>query len=151
MNGFNSATSLACTGLPSYSTCSFNPASVTPNGTAASTSTLTIATNVKAAAAALHLASGGSQHPAVPNNRTIAVAGILASFLLLPLTGWKNRKVRKLLAIGIVALTGTVATGAMIGCGGGKSTTTPTGNYTVTITGTSGSLTHSATFTIIVQ
>jgi hypothetical protein len=151
VNGFNSATSLACTGLPSYSTCSFNPASVTPNGTAASTSTLTIATNVKAAAAALHLASGESQHPAVPNNRTIAVAGILASFLLLPLAGWKNRKVTKLLVIGIAVLALTGAIGGMTGCGGESNATTPSGTYAVTVTGTSGSLTHSATYTITVQ
>ena len=43
-NGFNQPTSFACSGLPSGAACSFSPASVTPSGTAASSSTMTITT-----------------------------------------------------------------------------------------------------------
>jgi hypothetical protein len=149
-NGFNAATALACSGLPNFSTCFFNPASVTPNGTAAVTSTLTISTNVKAAAIVLHLASGGAQHPAIPTERPIAIAGVLASLLLLPLAGWKNRKLRRLLAVSVVVLVAALATVGMTGCGGG-STKTPAGTYSVTVTGTSGSLSHSTTYSITVQ
>ncbi|MEO6806392.1 MAG: Ig-like domain-containing protein [Edaphobacter sp.] len=151
VNGFTGATSLTCSGLPSNSTCSFSPASVTPNGTAASTSTLTIATNVATASIAPHLAPGGSQHSHTP----IAIAGVLASFLFLPLAGWKNRKLRRLLTVGIVVFLGTLTTVAMTGCGGSGngsgSKKTSAGAYTVTVTGTSGSLAHSGTFTLTVQ
>jgi len=44
--GFASAISFTCSGLPAYATCTFSPATVTPGGSAASTTTLTIATNV---------------------------------------------------------------------------------------------------------
>ena len=47
---------------------------------------------------------------------------------------------------------------AMVACGGGSSSTpitpsggTPTGNYTVTVTGVSGSLTRSVNITVNVQ
>ncbi|MGB9029904.1 MAG: FG-GAP-like repeat-containing protein, partial [Acidobacteriaceae bacterium] len=42
--GFNSQVSFACTGLPTGGSCTFNPTTVTPNGTMASTTMLTIAT-----------------------------------------------------------------------------------------------------------
>jgi len=148
-NGFNAATTLACSGLPGFSTCSFNPSSVTPSG-APATSTLTIATDVKAAAIAMHLASGESQPTVVPAQRPIAIAGVIASFLLLPLAGWKNRRLRKLLTVSGVVFAAALATAGMTGCGGG-STKTPTGTYTVTVTGTSGSLSHTATYSITVQ
>ena len=47
--GFNQQVSFACAGLPAYSTCSFSPTTVTPSGSTAATTTLTIATNVSAA------------------------------------------------------------------------------------------------------
>jgi hypothetical protein len=43
INGFNQAVTFSCSGLPAKTTCSFNPASVTPNGGAVTT-TLTIQT-----------------------------------------------------------------------------------------------------------
>ena len=48
VNGFSAATAFSCSGLPSFASCTFSPASVTPNG-AAATSTVTIATNVQTA------------------------------------------------------------------------------------------------------
>jgi hypothetical protein len=44
LNGFNSAVSLSCTGLPAGATCAFSPASATPpaNGTAASALTVSV-------------------------------------------------------------------------------------------------------------
>jgi hypothetical protein len=48
-NGFNSAVTFSCSGLPANSTCSFSPASITTNGVATNT-TLTVATNVQSAA-----------------------------------------------------------------------------------------------------
>ena len=149
VNGFSAATTLACSGLPTYSTCSFSPASVTPTGTAAATSTLTIATDVRAAAAALHIAS--QEHPPVMSSEPrIAIAGVVASLLLLPLAGWKNRKLRKLLVLIAVIVGSALTMAGITGCGGG-SPKTPAGSYTVIVTGTSGTLTHTANYSITVQ
>ncbi len=41
-NGFNSAVSLSCSGLPSGATCSFSPASVTPPANGSANSSLTV-------------------------------------------------------------------------------------------------------------
>src|SRR5262249_14485275 len=50
VNGFNSAVSLSCTGLPAGVTCGFSPASVTPpaNGSATSTLTVSVASSTAA-------------------------------------------------------------------------------------------------------
>jgi hypothetical protein len=149
-NGFNAATNLACSGLPSFSSCFFNPASVTPNGTVAATSTLTISTDVKAAAKALHLASDKERRSVRPRQGSVAIAGVLASVFLLPLAGWKNRRLRKLLAICVIVAAATLATVGMTGCGAGTAKT-PAGTYSVIVTGTSGSLSHAATYSITVQ
>jgi hypothetical protein len=42
LNGFNSAVSLSCSGLPSGATCSFSPSSVTPPANGSANSTLTV-------------------------------------------------------------------------------------------------------------
>jgi subtilase family serine protease len=48
--GFNQTVTFSCpSGLPSEATCSFNPASVTPNGTTAATTTLTVQTTAPSA------------------------------------------------------------------------------------------------------
>ena len=46
-SGFSAAVALSCSGLPSLSSCSASPASVTPGGTTSATSTLTISTAVR--------------------------------------------------------------------------------------------------------
>jgi hypothetical protein len=140
LNGFNAATTFACSGLPSHSTCNFSPSSVTPNGTAATT-TLTINSNVATAAI-----SGG---------------GAILSFLLIPVF-WKRHGKRHHLArfsilallLAMVAL-GICACGAGSNVGGGggngSNSNTPKGTYPITITATSGSLSHSATYSFTVN
>jgi len=135
LNGFNAATTFACSGLPTNSTCTFSPTSVTPNGTAASTTTLTINSNIKAA---------------------LVRAGAVFSLLLAPMAGWCNRKRRKLLAISIPMLLLALVTMGISACGGGgsstsNSSTTTKGNYSITVTATSGSLNHSATYSFTVN
>jgi hypothetical protein len=49
VNGFSAAVNLSCTGMPSGSTCSFNPASVTPAPNGAVNSTLTVTADASAA------------------------------------------------------------------------------------------------------
>lgn len=48
-NGFDSQVSFSCSGLPSGVTCSFNPTTVTPSGSSAATTTLTVAVSASAA------------------------------------------------------------------------------------------------------
>jgi hypothetical protein len=143
--GFNQAISLACSGLPAHSTCTFSPTSVTPNGTATSTSTLTIATDVKTAS----LSTKPLRTPGGATSLAMLAGGGSLGLLLLR----RRRKDPRLwlLQMGLVAA--FVFTFAMIGCGHGASatTTTPAGTSQITVTATAGSTVHMATYSLTVQ
>jgi len=145
--GFNQQVSFACSGLPAASTCSFSPSTVTPNGSAA-TSTLSIATNV--AMTPLHAPS-----PFGPR-RSMEKEALLA-FVLLGLGGiLRARRRWRSFFCALVVFAGL---GLIIsGCGGksssgsgGGNPTTPAGTSTITVTGSAGSLNQSGTFTLVVQ
>jgi len=148
-NGFNTATSLSCSGLPANATCTFSSASLTPSG-AAATSTLTLATNVSATATA------ALRHGDSPLNRiTVAGSGgALLAFLLMPGL-WRRRRDLAWLRMLNLAAVCLIAVQTLIGCGGGSSKpsgpVTPAGTAAIIITGTAGSTTHTATFTLTVQ
>jgi len=142
-NGFNAAVSLACAvtggGTPAP-TCSLSSSSITGSAT----STLTVNTTANSAA------------------NSPRATGLFYA-LLLPIggitllgAGFSSR--RKML-VGMLLVCMMIAGFIfMAACGGGSSKTTPPpgggtppGTYTVTVTGTSGSLTAPATFTVTVQ
>ncbi len=130
--GFNQAVSFACSGLPANATCSFSPPTVTPSG-AAATTTLTIQTGV--VSALLPIAGGSAL--------TLALGFFVPGL---------RRRGQLWLWVVLASTFGLAA-----GCGGGNGTVslgpgngnnTPMGTSTVTITGTAGSLTQSAKFTL---
>jgi N-acetylneuraminic acid mutarotase len=134
-NGFSSVVSFSCSGLPSGATCSFSPATVTPSGAAAST-TVTVTTTT--ADAALH----GNPRPLVP---VAALAALLCCFGF----GKRRRLLVLLLVIGAAGL------GLLGGCGGsgsgGGGGGSQSATYTITVNATSGSLQHTATFSLTVD
>jgi N-acetylneuraminic acid mutarotase len=134
LNGFNSAVSFSCTsGLPAGATCSFFPATVTPSGAPASTA-LTVTT--AAASAALHRKSS----PLFPGS-ALAVA--------LCCLGWKKRRRLPMLLLLAVSVVGM---GLLNGCGASPVVTSSEPvTSTVTVTATSGSLSHTATFSLTIN
>lgn len=144
---FNSVVTMSATGLPTGATASFNPPSVTP-GTTGATTALTIQLATAAGSVApLARAPRTPQRPfpifpAGALTAALAILGFLVTY----------RRPRALrLAFAAVAFAGAVILFA--GCNGGFSggqRTTP-GNYTVTVTGTSGAQHVSTTVTLAVQ
>jgi hypothetical protein len=144
-SGFNQQVNLTCSGLPANTLCNFSPTSITPDGTNTATSTLTIKTDVKTAA--LH-------QPLLPGQTSGGVAALasigsggLLGFILL-----RSRRKNKswwYLQLGLISA--LLATSAVMGCGSSRATTTPKGTSQITITGTAGSTTHSATYSLTVQ
>ena len=142
VNGFNQAVSFACSGLPSEAACSFSPATVTPNGTAAASTTMTITTT------AASTSRNSSPWP-FAGGGTVLALGLL----------YFRKKKRLPLFLCLALLLGIG--GMAVGCGGGGATKppgntgTPAGNSTVTVTATSGSgtsaITQTATLTLTVQ
>jgi sugar lactone lactonase YvrE len=134
---FSGAVTLSASGLPSGATVSFSPTAVTP-GTAGAGSTMTIQT----AAAVASNAKPGSIWP--------LGAPVLAVIFCVPVVTRRRTipRLRSLLAL-------TALTAALSGCGGGfalpEGQTTQSKVYTVTITGSSGSLQHSTTVQLTVQ
>jgi hypothetical protein len=139
--------SASCAGLPKESTCSFSPASVTGVG---STSLTVITTAPRAMA---------KQSKSMRDELWAPSLGMpLVAILLIGVPSRRNW--RKLLLIGLFC---TLIVG--LGCGGGAGNGgggggvgdpgTPAGSYAITVTGTSGSgstaLTHTTTFTLVVQ
>jgi hypothetical protein len=138
---FDGAITFACSGLPSKSSCTFTPSSVTPGGSPVPVAmkVSTTAATTSGAAPAIYgmwLPFGGLglvlAMGAGTRKRRRKALGALALFLLLPL---------------LLAITS---------CGGGGSTKqtipgTPPGTYNLTMRATSGPTSHSSTFKLIVK
>jgi hypothetical protein len=133
-NGFNSAVSFACSGLPSGVMCSFNPQTVTPSGSAITTQ---MAVTASSTVGALHRRST----PFAPE------AALAATIFLL---GWKRRSL--IWAVLFVVLTFAGFAPAS-GCGGGSSSGQQTQpiQATVTVTATAGSLIQTGTVALTVN
>jgi hypothetical protein len=151
LGGFMGPISLSCEITPTAAndpaTCSI-PASVTINGFAAQTTTLTVST---------------TSSTSVLNRTKILIApfagGTALAFILL--VGIPMRRRRLWSSFGMLILLLSIV-GVALGCGsggaggggggggGGNSGTTP-GNYTITVTGTSGAITQTGTVSLNVQ
>jgi len=136
--GFSQAVSLACSGAPQGATCTISPASLTPSGSSAATAAMTIST-----ASAMNR-PGISGSPRGTAALAFLGGGAFLSFALL------RRRREKLwgmqLGLGLVLLGATL----FAGCGGGSGGNTG-GTYTLTVTGTSGTLTQTTTYSLTVQ
>jgi N-acetylneuraminic acid mutarotase len=127
-NGFSSAVSLTCSGQPAGYSCNFSAPTMTPVGTAASTTTLYVIPSATS--------------PAIQHTSLSYLPGSTLAVALCCL-GWRKRRTFTMLAVlGCVAGLGVIS-----GCGaGGQSSTPQPAPSTITITATSGSIHHTTTF-----
>ena len=142
--GFSQAITFTCSGAPMLSTCSVTPSPVTPDGATTNVS-LSLATTGRSAAAA-----PGNPSIFPPDGRRPMVLGaFLAALVLMALAffapGVRRFRVARF-ALPAVLLVVTIGLGA---CDSRPST--PAGNYTLVVTATSGTLSHSVNVSVTVQ
>jgi hypothetical protein len=144
---FTNAVSLACSGLPLRSTCSFSPSPVTP-GVSGATSNLTISTTAPSA-------SFNDPFGPLPLHGLRIGLMALSLIALAGIRRFARTRARALyLSAGLLGLFLALLAACGGGGGGGGGPTnpgTPTGTYTITIAGTAGSLQNTGTVTLIVQ
>jgi hypothetical protein len=141
LNNFNGTLNVTCSlqATMTYSTCSFSSPSFSVQG---GFTVLTV--NTTAASTALRL----FDRP----RWLMPSAGALFACILLLLVPRKKRRVE--LAFGLLVFT---LLAALVACGGSSSSGTthtpgtPTGNYTVTVTGTSSNLSHTLNVPVTVE
>jgi len=154
--GFTAAVTLACSGLPAGPACTFSPSSVTPGGIVAS-SALTIPTT---APSAFMGPARPLRYSDIPFYALWLPFGI--GFVGIAMPSSRRQKIWMTLALAFVlaALIGSVNCGggshassptASPPSSGGSTSGTPVGTYTVTVTGTSGSVQHSTAVSLVVQ
>ena len=137
----------SCSGLPALTTCSFSPASVTGSGTTTITITTTAATSKMVPA-------GGPTGFHGPIDKKLVFTFAFSTMLLLLF--YQARRPRwSATATLLMCFSLAVLAGCGGGGGGGGGTGTPgtpaTSDAVITVTGVSGTITHSTTFTLTVQ
>ena len=149
LNSFSSAVTLSCTVPPNASAAH---CSVSPNSLPTGAGTVSVAVTTTAR---------GLLPPSRPARPTdplsYIVVATLAAMLLFFRRMARTRRQRLALSLPIAGLLLFVAL-QIVGCGGGGSITgpppatgTPAGTYMISVTATSGSLTHTTTLTMVVQ
>jgi uncharacterized repeat protein (TIGR03803 family) len=144
-NGFDSQVSFSCSGLPSGVTCSFDPATVTPSGISAVTSTLTVAMS----------ASAALRHPGLePLRWTYA---LLLPCLGVVLCSFGNSR-RRAHGLGPIAVMSVLVLWGLTACSSSphsqtQSTQPQSTQATIMVTATTGgsaAITHSVNLTVTV-
>jgi hypothetical protein len=144
--GIGAAMTLACSGLPSESSCSFvtNPV---PAGSAQTDVVLNISTTAPSAA----LARGGTLYAVWLPFSGLGVIGMIAAATP------RKRRWAVLFLMGLLLMS---LLPVLAGCGGSPGATatptprdpgTPKGTSTITVTGTSGNVVHMTTFSLTVN
>jgi hypothetical protein len=141
-SAYGQGVALTCAGLPTGASCSFSTSPVTPGATAV-TSNLTISTASSSSANIVPAAKRGMP----------MVTALAFPFLGIALLGVSNPRRRKLfgiVTIGLIlmALMMLPACGSSSGGGGGGG---GGGTYSITVSGTAGSTTHSAPLILTVN
>ncbi len=138
-SSFTAPIALTATGMPAGATYSFTPATVTP-GAAAATTVFTIHT--AASTAALHHGDG----------MPWGWSGITVATLLLPWSRSRRRKMLRASGIPLLFAGLLLSLAGLTGCAsGGLLGQLGQTQYKITVTGTSGSLSHSTTVLLIVK
>jgi hypothetical protein len=154
LNGFTASVNLTgCTNLPSESTCSFSPAMVAAGGT----STIMISTTAPSSLVPLsrRIDFGGWRTTA----GAIRILLLCTALLALVIHGRRRRWNLASAMLMFALLIGIAACGGGSGGGGGGGVTPPptnpgtpvVTNQVITVTATSGSITHTFTFTLNVN
>ncbi len=146
-NGYAGTLNFACGTLPTYASCSFAPAKLTFTSSTqtAQTSTLTFSTTQATA----------MLRPEFPGRSTVApislALGLPLGLLVFGL-GRKGRRLRKLSSLSLVLVFAAAASVvALSGCGGSSPAATAAGTYSVPITITDGTTSHSVTYSVTVK
>ncbi|HTB94239.1 MAG TPA: FG-GAP-like repeat-containing protein [Candidatus Sulfotelmatobacter sp.] len=148
--GFTTPVAFSCSGLPAGSSCQFQPASLTPNGTTLKT-VATITTTARHSV--LLPVDPWFPAPWAYFRPLSLIFQLGLVFVLIRAKQWE--KIRRPAWAGVVWSLVLLITMAATGCGGGSSSTgstgTPAGTSQVVVTATSGSATQSVTFALTVQ
>lgn len=153
LGGFAQEVQLSCSGMPAQSNCSMNPASVTLDGRSQASVVMQV-TTTQASHTGPRLGSPGEWPRLRPLTAlSLALLGLLA-ILALSQTGRRGRNWRTLASAAVIMALVMV----WVACGSNSSVSTPppsggtpAGTYTLTVTATSGSLSHSVTTQLVVR
>src|ERR1700675_3633221 len=137
VGGFNGQIALSCA-APAGLTCAFSPTTISP-GSSASSSTLTISATSTPPATGYSLSGMATLLPGLGLFGTV-----LATRKRKPLT---RKSILWTSVLGVLLLVSMFA----LGCGSSSKGQTPASQVTLTVTGTSGSLSHSTPVTITIN
>jgi subtilase family serine protease len=147
--GFTGTVNLTCAGAPSEANCGISPGSVTLSANGTATATLTVATTAPSAIFGLRRVGPGPQAPLLLF--TISLMGLMGLALAHKLLAAAGASLRWPALAGVIVL----AAVGMASCGGGGGSSgnpgTPPGSYTITVTGASGTTTHTLSIPLSVN